>query len=126
MRTELIVIENDADLAEANEMVAALMKSEAAGDIARLRAQAKLVEDYERRRWPRKAPSVPELLAYLMDQHCMTRADLIPLLGGPGRVSEVLNGKTGLSMMTVRRLRDRFGISADLLIPRGKPHSAVA
>lgn len=126
MRTELIVIENDADLAEANEMVAALMHSEAAGDIARLRAQAKLIEDYERRRWPRKAPSVPELLAYLMDQHCMTRADLIPLLGGPGRVSEVLNGKTGLSMMTVRRLRDRFGISADLLIPRGKPHSAVA
>jgi HTH-type transcriptional regulator/antitoxin HigA len=126
MLTELIVIENDADLAEANEMVAALMKSEAAGDIARLRAQAKLVEDYERRRWPRKAPSVPELLAYLMDQHCMTRADLIPLLGGAGRVSEVLNGKTGLSMMTVRRLRDRFGISADLLIPRGKPHSAVA
>lgn len=126
MRTELIVIENDADLAEANEMVAALMNSEAEGDIARLRAQAKLVEDYERRRWPSKAPSVPELLVYLMDQHDMTRADLIPLLGGAARVSEVLNGKTGLSMTMVRRLRDRFGISADLLISGGKPHSAAA
>jgi HTH-type transcriptional regulator / antitoxin HigA len=71
MRTELIVIENDVDLAEANELVARLMNSEADGDLARLRAQAKLVEDYERRRWPRKAPSVPELLAYLMDQHGM-------------------------------------------------------
>jgi HTH-type transcriptional regulator/antitoxin HigA len=126
MRTELIVIENDADLAEANELVAALMNSEADGDMARLRAQARLVEDYERRRWPRTAPSVPELLAYLMDQHGMTRADLIPLLGGAGRVSEVLNGKTGLSMTMVRRLRERFGIPADLLIPGGAPRNAAA
>jgi HTH-type transcriptional regulator / antitoxin HigA len=56
----------------------------------------------------------------------MTRADLVPLLGGAGRVSEVLNGKTGLSMTMVRRLRERFGISADLLIPRGAPGSAAA
>ncbi|MEI9987061.1 MAG: hypothetical protein WDN69_30225 [Aliidongia sp.] len=126
MRTELIVIENDADLAEANKLVARLMNSEADDDLARLRAQAKLVEDYERRRWPRRAPSVPELLVYLMDQHGMTRADLVPLLGGAGRVSEVLNGKTGLSMTMVRRLRERFGISADLLIPRGTPGSVAA
>lgn len=126
MRTELIVIENDADLAEANELVAALMNSESESDLARLRAQARLVEDYERRRWPRKTPSVPDLLAYLMDQHGMTRADLIPLLGGAGRVSEVLNGKTGLSMTMVRRLRERFGISADLLIPSGEPRNAAA
>lgn len=126
MRTELVVIENDADLAEANELVAALMNSEADGDVARLRAQAKLVEDYERRRWPHKAPSVPELLAYLMDQHDMTRADLIPLLGGAGRVSEVLNGKTGLSMTMVRRLRERFGIPADLLIPGGEARRVPA
>jgi HTH-type transcriptional regulator / antitoxin HigA len=63
---------------------------------------------------------------YLMDQHGMTRADLVPLLGGAARVSEVLNGKTGLSMTMVRRLRERFGISADLLIPRGEPRNAAA
>jgi antitoxin component HigA of HigAB toxin-antitoxin module len=43
-----------------------------------------------------------------------------------GRVSEVLNGKTGLSMTMVRRLRERFGISADLLIPRGAPGNVAA
>jgi HTH-type transcriptional regulator/antitoxin HigA len=126
MRTELIVIENDTDLAEANELVAALMNSEADGDMARLRAQAKLVEDYERRRWPRNAPSVPALLTYLMEQHGLTRADLVPLLGGAGRVSEVLNGKTGLSMTMVRRLRERFGIPADLLIPGREPRNVAA
>lgn len=72
MKAELIVIENDADLAEAIALVETLM-AQASDDsgIARLRAQARLVEDYERQRWPRKVPSAPQLLAYLMDQHGM-------------------------------------------------------
>lgn len=127
MKAELIVIENDADLAEATALVEVLMSQATdAASIARLRAQARLVEDYERQRWPRKAPSVPQLLAYLMDQHGMTRADLAPLLGGAGRVSEVFNGKISLSMSMVRRLRERFGISADLLIPVGSGHRSAA
>jgi HTH-type transcriptional regulator / antitoxin HigA len=44
-------------------------------------------------------------------------------LGTASRVSEVLNGKRELSMSMVRTLRERFHISADLLIsplgPRG-------
>jgi HTH-type transcriptional regulator / antitoxin HigA len=127
MRAELIVIETDADLAEATALVEVLMaEATDAASIARLRAQARLVEDYERQRWPRKAPSVPQLLTYLMDQHDLTRADLVPLLGGAGRVSEVLNGKVNLSMSMVRRLRERFGVSADLLIPAGNGHQAAA
>jgi len=54
-----------------------------------------------------------------MDQHGLTRTDLVPLLGTASRVSEVMTGKSGLSMTMIRRLRDRFGISADLLIPAG-------
>jgi HTH-type transcriptional regulator/antitoxin HigA len=67
-------------------------------------------------RWPRRQSTLPELLADLMDQHGLTRADLVPLLGTPSRVSEVLGGKRALSMTMARRLRERFGISADLLI----------
>jgi HTH-type transcriptional regulator/antitoxin HigA len=91
---------------------------------ARLRAQAKLVEDYENRKWPRRAQSIPDLLAYLMEEHGLNRADLVPLLGTPSRVSEVLSGKSGLSMTMVRRLRQRFGVSADLLIPDNRPVAA--
>ncbi len=115
MKAELIIVENDADLAEATALVAELIGKP--GNGARLRAQAKLVEDYETRKWPRRAVPVPELLTYLMDQHALSRADLIPLLGIASRVSEVLSGKGHLSMSMVRRLRQRFGISADLLIP---------
>jgi HTH-type transcriptional regulator/antitoxin HigA len=55
-------------------------------------------------------------MAYLMDQYGLSRADLVPLLGTPSRVSEVLTAKRELSMSTVRKLRERFQISADLLI----------
>ena len=117
MKATLIVIENDADHAEAKALVMQLMRSNDPADLARLAAQARLVEAYERARWPRRPPSLPDLLTYLMEQHGLSRADLVPLLGTPSRVSEVLNGKRGLSMSMVRKLRDRFHIPADLLIP---------
>jgi HTH-type transcriptional regulator/antitoxin HigA len=52
-----------------------------------------------------------------MDQHGLTRADMVPILGTPSRVSEVLRGKKGLSMAMVQRLRARFRVPADLLLP---------
>ena len=58
-----------------------------------------------------------ELIRHLMDQHGVTRADMVPILGTPSRVSEVLRGKKGLSMAMVQRLRARFRVPADLLIP---------
>ena len=116
MKATLIVIQNDADHAEAKALVGRLMRSDAA-DRARGLAQARLIEAYEKTRWPRKWPALRELLVYLMDQHDLTRADLIPILGTASRVSEVLGGKRELSMSMIKRLRDRFQIPADLLIP---------
>jgi len=55
-----------------------------------------------------------------MDQHGVTRADMVPILGTPSRVSEVLRGKKGLSMVMVQRLRAHFRVPADLLIPPPK------
>ena len=56
-----------------------------------------------------------------MDQHGLTRANMVPILGPPSRVSEVLAGKKELSMATVQRLRARFRVPADVLIPPPKP-----
>jgi antitoxin component HigA of HigAB toxin-antitoxin module len=47
-----------------------------------------------------------------------TRSDLVPMLGTASRVSEGMSGKREWSMNMVRRLRERFNISADLLISR--------
>ena len=116
MKATLFVVENDAALTQAKALIEKLMGSNDPADLARMTAQARLIEAYERVRWPRRAPALPDLLTYLMDQHGPSRADLVPLLGTPRRVSEVLTGKRELSMSMVRKVRDRFQISADLLI----------
>jgi HTH-type transcriptional regulator/antitoxin HigA len=103
------------------------MNSNDVKEQARIVAQARLIEAYERARWPRVTPSLPALLTYLMDQHGLRRADLIPLLGTASRVSEVLNGKRELSMTMVRNLRERFHVSADVLVsPRRNRKSLAA
>jgi HTH-type transcriptional regulator / antitoxin HigA len=126
MKTTLIVIQNDADHAQAKALIEKLMSSKDPTDQARMVAQAYLTEAYERSRWPRRAPSLPGLLTYLMDQHGLSRGDLIPLLGTASRVSEVLSGKRELSMTMVRKLRERFHIPADLLIPPLRPSEMAA
>ena len=126
MKATLIIIENDNDHAQAKALIDELMGSEDAADRARMMAQARLVEAFERLRWPRRRPTLPDLLTYLMDQHGLSRADLVPLLGTASRVSEVLNGKRELSMSMVRNLRERFQISADLLISPKRPRGIAA
>jgi HTH-type transcriptional regulator/antitoxin HigA len=126
MKATLFVIQNDADHAQAKALVEKLMASNNPADQARMTAQAHLIEAYEHDRWPRRTPTLPDLLEYLMDQHGLTRADLVPLLGTASRVSEVLNGKRELSMTMVRRLRERFNIPADLLIPQTRRRGVAA
>jgi len=102
--------------------VAILARSASAAEVVKV--QARLVAAYEEKKWPRRPPSVADLIRHLMDQHGLTRADLIPLLGTPSRVSEVLRGKKGLSMAMVQRLRARFRVPADLLLPPPKKSSS--
>jgi HTH-type transcriptional regulator/antitoxin HigA len=117
MDATLILIDSDAELARARTLVEQLWDSDDPADVARLEAQARLISAYEERQWPRRSPSAGELIRHLMDQHGFTRADMVPILGTPSRVSEVLRGKKGLSMAMVQRLRARFRVPADLLLP---------
>jgi HTH-type transcriptional regulator/antitoxin HigA len=117
MDATLVLIDSDAELARARVLVDRLWKSDLPTDIARLQAQARLIAAYEESKWPRRPPSTGNLIRHLMDQHGLTRADMVPILGTPSRVSEVLGGKKGLSMAMVQRLRARFHVPADLLLP---------
>ena len=117
MKTTLIVVQNEADYRDAKALVEKLMHSTEPRDAVRLSAQARLIEVYEQDHWPRRAPSPAQLLCYLMEEHGLSRADLASLLGTESRVSEVLAGKRELSMTMIKRLRERFRIPADVLIP---------
>jgi len=101
MDATLILIDSDAELARARTLVDQLWNSNNPADVARLEAQVRLIAAYEEKQWPRRSPSVADLFRHLMDQHGLTRADLVPLLGTPSRVSEVMRGKKGLSMAMV-------------------------
>ena len=124
MDATLILIDSDAEFARARALVDQLWDSDDPTDVARLQAQARLIAAYEESKWPRRPPNIAELIRHLMDQHGLTRADMVPLLGTPSRVSEILRGKKGLSMAMVQRLRTRFQIPADLLLPPPKKASA--
>jgi HTH-type transcriptional regulator/antitoxin HigA len=120
MDATLILIDSDTELDRARALVDRLWDSSDPADLARLEAQARLIAAYEERKWPRRPPSTADMIRYLMDQHGLTRADMVPILGTPSRVSEVLRGKKTLSMAMVQRLRARFRVPADLLIPPPK------
>ena len=124
MDATLILIDSDAELARARALVDQLWESDDPADIARLAAQARLIAAYEESKWPRRPPSTADLIRHLMDQHGLTRADLVPILGTASRVSEVLRGKKGLSMAMVQRLRARFRVPADVLLPPLRKTSA--
>jgi HTH-type transcriptional regulator / antitoxin HigA len=117
MDATLILIDSDAELARARALVDQLWSSDDPAAIARLQAQARLIAAYEESKWPRRPPSTADMVRHLMDQHGLKRVDLVPILGTPSRVSEVLRGKKELSMAMVQRLRARFRVPADLLLP---------
>jgi HTH-type transcriptional regulator/antitoxin HigA len=117
MEATLIIIDSDAELARARAFVDRLMASDDAADQARLAAQARLIAAYEEERWPPRHPSAAEVIRYLMDQHRMRRVDLVPLLGSAERVDDILRGRRQLTLAMVQRLRARFGVPADVLLP---------
>jgi HTH-type transcriptional regulator/antitoxin HigA len=117
MEATLIVIDSDAELARARALVDRLTTSDKPADVARLAAQARLIAAYEEEKWPPRSPSPAEVIRYLMDQHGLKRADLASLLGSADRVDDVLRGQRHLTLAMVQRLRARFHIPADLLLP---------
>ena len=82
----------------------------------RLDVLATLIDAYETEHYPMDPPDPIEAIKFRMEQQGLTRKDLEPLIGTRTRVSEVLNRKRSLSIGMIRRLHDRLGISAEVLI----------
>src|SRR5437016_5109708 len=69
---------------------------------------AKLLEDYENKTQP--DPDVPpnRMVKHLMDARNLKQADLVPILGTRGRVSEILSGKREISKAQAKALGEFF------------------
>ena len=77
-----------------------------------------LVELYEQRHHPIDPPSAIAAIEHEMDQRGLSRRDLIPLIGGSAKVSEVLSGKRDITMTMARALHQHLGIPADALLQK--------
>jgi HTH-type transcriptional regulator / antitoxin HigA len=82
----------------------------------RLDILATLVDAYETEHCPMDPPDPIAAIKFRMEQQGLSRKDLESVLGTRTRVSEVLNRKRGLSINMIRRLHDKLGISANVLI----------
>lgn len=87
----------------------------------RLDVLATLIDAYEAEHYPMDPPDPIEAIKFRMEQQGLTRKDLEEIIGTRTRIAEVLNRKRGLSITMIRRLHERLGISAEVLIrPSGK------
>ena len=82
----------------------------------RLDILATLVDDYEDEHYPMDPPDPIEAIKFRMEQQGLTRKNLEGILGTRTRVAEVLNRRRGLSINMIRRLHEKLGISAEVLI----------
>jgi HTH-type transcriptional regulator/antitoxin HigA len=126
MKNELKPIRTEADheaaLAEVERLWGAKTGTP---DGDRLDILATLIDAYEALKFPMDPPDPIEAIQFRMEQMGLSRKDLEPLIGTRARVAEVMNRKRSLSIDMIRRLHEKLGISADVLIrPTGKHEAA--
>lgn len=77
---------------------------------------ALLIEEYENKHHPIDAPDPIEAIKIRMEELDMKQKDLVGIIGGKSRVSEILNKKKKLTVDMVRSLAERLNLSAQILI----------
>ena len=110
-------VRTEADYERALKDIEALMDARSGTPEAdELEVLSTLVEAYEAEHYPIEAPDPIALIEFAMEQRGATRADLEPIIGLRGRVSEVLRRKRPLTLAMIRKLNEEWGLPADVLV----------
>jgi len=75
-----------------------------------------LVEKYEEINWNISTPDPIEAIKYRMEEMNLKQKDLVGVIGGKSRVSEILNKKKKLTVDMIRELERILHISASVLV----------
>ena len=75
-----------------------------------------LIENYENEHYPIDAPDPIEAIKIRMEELNMRQKDLVGVIGGKSRVSEILNRKKRLTVDMIRELERLLQISASVLV----------
>jgi HTH-type transcriptional regulator/antitoxin HigA len=118
-RTAPAVIRNEAECRRVEDEIAKLLRKGEnlpPEEDRLLDLLSALVERYEDETedFPDSPPH--RILQFLMEQNDLQQVDLVKIFGSSGRVSEVVNGKRGISKTQAKALGDFFKVSPELFI----------
>ena len=108
--------ENEEMLASIWELIRKGEDKLSAEEVALLELMSVLVERFEEEHYPILDAPPHRILQHLMGARDIKQSDLVPILGGRGRVSELVNGKRAISKTQAKALADFFHVSAELFI----------
>lgn len=75
-----------------------------------------LIENYENEHYPIEGPDPIEAIKIRMEELNMRQKDLVGIIGGKSRVSEIMNRKKRLTVDMIRELEQILQISASVLV----------
>lgn len=77
-----------------------------------------LIENYEEKAYPQigSTSSPASVLKSLMQEHHLVQTDLVDIFSSQGTLSQILNGKRGVSKAQAKKLGLRFHLPADVFI----------
>jgi HTH-type transcriptional regulator/antitoxin HigA len=113
------VIKNETEYAEVLTEVERLVERDPAlgtPDADRLELLAVLIENYEAKRFPRRAMDPIDAIRFRMEQQGLSQRELIPFIGSRSRVSEVLSRTRPLTLSMIRALHRNLNIPAESLL----------
>ena len=75
-----------------------------------------MIDEFEKKHYPIEAPDPIEAIKIRMEEMHLKQIDLVNVIGGKSRVSEVLGRKRKLTVEMIRNLNHRLNLSPNLLI----------
>jgi len=90
----------------------------------RLDVLATLADAFEQKHFPVDPPDPIEAIRFRLEQQGLDPRALVGVIGGRSRVYEVMQRKRALSLEMIRRLHQRFGIPAEVLIRPSRRRAA--
>jgi HTH-type transcriptional regulator / antitoxin HigA len=76
----------------------------------------KLIQDYNDQHYTMPRAKPHEAVQFLIEQKGLKQTDLVAVIGSRAQVSDLVNGKRGISKVQARKLADFFGVSVELFI----------
>ena len=76
----------------------------------------RLIQDYDDEHYPIPDPPPHRMVRFFMEQRGLKQADLVPVIGSRAQVSDLVNGKRGVSKAQAKKLAEFFHVSVELFI----------